>query len=189
MTSRLRTGRRWRRLATSGLLPRRSRCDDGLHAARQFDEARPDRDGPVIRQRDDRDSDLPAVPQHAQPIDDDAASGDRHQRRGAEAAEEARPAEDGAVVQAVDRDAVVSAVEVLAREAEAAEVGAVRDQGARLVEDARALRAELVKEQIATAVAGDTRIERMRQKHLAPERHITEVESGRRALLLGQDVA
>src|ERR1051326_604278 len=188
MTSRLKTDKRGRRLAASALLPRSSRGDDRLRPARQFDEARHDCDGAEIRQRDERDSDLPAVPKHAQPVDDDAAAGDRHQPCGAEAAEEARPAQDTALVQAVDRDPVVAAVEELARDAKTADVEPVRDRRARLVEDARTVGPELVKEEVTAAVAADARLERIRQEYLAPERHVIDVEPGRRAVFLGQVV-
>ena len=79
-------------------------------------------------------------------------------------------------VQTVDRDAVISAIEMLAHEAEASDVNAVRNHCTRLIEDPRAVRAKLVKEEVAAAVACDACIELMCQKNPAPESHVVDVE-------------
>src|SRR5882724_617842 len=179
MTSRSTTGRRWKRPGASGLLPQRSRWYRGQQTAYQFDQARPYRDGSEIWQRHDRNADLATVPHHAPPVDDDAAAGNRHQRHSAEPAEQTRPTKNGAVVQTTDHGTIIAAIEVLPHKAQAVEVESVLDHGARLVEHSRALRAKLVEEEVTAAVAGDARIQRMRQKHLPPERHIMEIESGR----------
>src|SRR5690349_2410877 len=97
----------------------------------------------------------------AQPVDDDAAAGDRHQSRRAEAAQHPRAPQHAIVVEAIDDDAVKAAFEVLAREAERAQV--VRDNGARLVDDARAGRPQLMVEEITTAVPEQPRVERVRE--------------------------
>src|SRR5207302_10488144 len=137
------------------------------------EQSRADDDRAEVRQRERRDADLPPFPRHADPVHDHAPRRDADERDGAEAAEKARAAKDAAVVETVDGHAVVAAVEAFPEQGQTAGVSVKRPRP-RLVDDASAGRTELVEEEVAAAVAADARVERMRQKHLAPEGDVVE---------------
>src|SRR6266542_5383937 len=122
---------------------------DGRESTRELDQPGSQGDRTEIRQRERRDADLTPLSRQAHPIEKDAATGERHEREASEPAEEARAAKHGALVEAIDADAVVSAIEVLPDEAETVDVESVRDHGPRFVDDARAGGAQLVIEEKA----------------------------------------
>src|SRR6266542_6091948 len=142
---------------------------DGRESTRELDQPGSQGDRTEIRQRERRDADLTPLSRQAHPIEKDAATGERHEREASEPAEEARAAKHGALVEPIDADAVVSAIEVLPHEAEPADVEPVRHHCARLVDDAQAIRTQLMIEEIAAAVAADPCLEGMREEHVAPK--------------------
>src|SRR5204863_4335874 len=153
-------------------LPVRGRCE----RAGELDRSRRRGDHDEIREREQCDSDLTAMSHHPCPVDEQPARINRRQRRGSEPPEQACAAKHGLLVEAVDDHAVVAAVEMLACEAEAADVQPMRHRGPRFVDDARARGTQLMEEKIAAAVAPDARIERVPEQYRAAKGEVVDVE-------------